>query len=372
MKKVSKLDKAKAALVLDHPFVASVLLRREMKPRKDIPYLGIDKRATIYYNPETIEGLTVQQLVWGLAHETFHYIGSHFTRQGHRNAKKWNYAGDAWINDTLTNAKIGDPIEGTVNMPGSKDKYVEQIYDELPEDDGGEGEGGQGGMGDDILDEGKPLSESEAREMEARVKIEVAEAAQAAKMRGKLSGALSEFVADFLESKTPWHEILERYMVGMTSQDLSWNRPNKRYLSGGFYLPATAKQPSMGEVVLQIDVSGSINEIELAAYNGHVARIVDQCQPEKVHVLYTDTQVVRHQTFEQGEEVKLEFMRGGGTDMPAGFDYVAEQGIEPEVFVCLTDGYTGWGEAPGFPVVWCISSDVNAPYGDNIHFELEH
>jgi hypothetical protein len=41
------------------------------------------------------------------------------------------------------------------------------------------------------------------------------------------------------------------------------------------------------------------------------------------------------------------------------------------VFVCLTDGYTDFGQDPGYPVVWCISSDVDAPWGDNIHFELE-
>jgi predicted metal-dependent peptidase len=95
------------------------------------------------------------------------------------------------------------------------------------------------------------------------------------------------------------------------------------------------------------------------------------CQPEHVHVIYTDTQVSKHEEFEQGEEVTLKFMRGGGTHMPAGFNWCAEQGIDPDVFVCLTDGYTGWGEDPGFPVVWCISSNVSAPYGENVHFEME-
>jgi predicted metal-dependent peptidase len=75
--------------------------------------------------------------------------------------------------------------------------------------------------------------------------------------------------------------------------------------------------------------------------------------------------------FEAGEDVKLEFYSGGGTHMPAGFDWVAEQGIEPSVFVCLTDGYTDFGEPPSFPVVWCISSNVEASHGESIHFELE-
>jgi predicted metal-dependent peptidase len=59
--------------------------------------------------------------------------------------------------------------------------------------------------------------------------------------------------------------------------------------------------------------------------------------------------------------------------MEAGFEFLAKEGIEPEVFVCLTDGYTNFNvdKAPNYPVLWCISSDINAPYGENIHFSLE-
>jgi predicted metal-dependent peptidase len=379
MKTVSKLDKAKAAVVLDHPFFASILLRRPMVARTDIPILAIDKRGTIYYNPTSIESFTVPQLVWGLCHECLHYMGQHANRIGHRVHKKWNYATDAWINDTLTTAGVGQPIEGTVNMPGSKDKTCEAIYDELPDqpqDDGsGEGEGGgdsQGGMGDDVLDEGAPVSESEAKQMEAQAKIEVAEAAQAAKMRGKLPAALAEFVADFLDSKTPWFDILERHMTALAATHMSWQRPNRRYIPSDLYLPSMAKAPTMGELCCVVDVSGSINQMELAYYNGHLARIVEQCNPEKVHVLYVDTQVQKHVEFEQGEPVGLEFYSGGGTHMPAAFDFMAEHGIDPAVTVFLTDGYTGFDTDPGMPVVWCISSNVVAPYGETVHFELEH
>jgi len=82
---------------------------------------------------------------------------------------------------------------------------------------------------------------------------------------------------------------------------------------------------------------------------------------------------MRYEEFEQDQEVKLEFFSGGGTDMEEGFKFIDEQGINPNVFVCLTDGYTGFNEdnAPDYPVVWCISSDVQAPYGETVHFEME-
>lgn len=244
----------------------------------------------------------------------------------------------------------------------------------MPDNGSGDDDGDEDGLGDDIHytdgvgDSGKPMTPDEVREIEGTIKVEIAEAAQAAKMQGKLSGRLADMVADILDVKTPWFEILEKHMVSRVNQGQTWRRKNRRF---EVYLPSVDKLPQMGELVIQVDVSGSISKTELAAYNGHLSRIIEQCRPSKVHVLYTDTQVQKHVEFDCGEEVHLEFYSGGGTDMPAGFDYCAEQGIEPDVFVCLTDGYTGFGEDPGYPVVWCISSDVEAPWGENIHFELE-
>lgn len=375
MRTASKLDKAKAQIVLDHPFFASILLRRPLIKDDSLPTLAVDARGRIYYNEKFVESLTVPQIVWGLCHEVGHVIGQHAVRRGTRNHRKWNYAGDAWINDTLTDSRVGDPIPNTVNMPGSKDDTVENIYDKLPDGEDGNGPGGdQGGLGQDVIygdgqNGGKQLTPDEIREIEGQIKVEIAEAAQAAKMRGKLSGKLAELVADLLEVKTPWYEILEKHCVARVQQGLSWRRPNKRFAD--VYLPSTDKLPQMGELVVQIDVSGSISKTELAYYNGHLSRIIEQCRPSKVHTLYVDTQVVKHEEFECGEDVKLEFYSGGGTDMPVGFDYLAEQGITPDVFVCLTDGYTPFGDDPGYPVVWCISSEVESPWGENVHFEME-
>lgn len=372
MTKVTKLDKAKAQIILDYPFWASILLRRPLTVDNNIPTLAVDARGRIYYNEQFVESLTVPQLVWGLCHEVGHVMGQHATRRGSRHPRKWNYAGDAWINDTLTSEGIGQPIPNTVNMPGSKTDTVENIYDRLPEDQGGPG--GDGSLDGDIIygdgqSGGSPLTADEIREIEGQIKVEIAEAAQAAKMRGKLSAHLQSIVTDLLDVKTPWYDILEKHCVSRVSQGLSWRRANRRF--SDVYLPSTDKLPQMGQLVVQIDVSGSISRQELSYYNGHLSRIVSQCRPEKVHVLYTDTKVVKHVEFECGEEVALEFYAGGGTDMPAGFDYLCDAGIEPDVFVCLTDGYTDFGQDPGYPVVWCISSDVEAPYGENVHFEME-
>ena len=365
---VTTLDRAKVSIVTQHPFFASILMKRKLVEDSTISTAAVDQRGQIYYNPKFVEKLSVDQLVFLLCHEVGHVIGQHASRRGARHAKKWNIAGDAWINDMLKDAGIGQFIEGGVNMPGSKDETVDEIYNKLP-DQPNDGRG-PGGIGDDLIERGSPLTPEEADRIDAETRVEIAQAAQAAKAQGKMPGALAKIVADLIDPGTPWHDILERYMTSFSRGEYSWARPNRRFQQ---YLPSTGKTPEMGEVVIQVDVSGSISKLELDHYNGHMKRIVEMCNPERVHVLYVDTGVAKHDVFEQGEEVELSFYCGGGTDMEEGFNYLAKEGIEPEVFVCLTDGYTSFNpdNAPGYPVIWCISSDIEAPYGENIHFSLE-
>jgi predicted metal-dependent peptidase len=392
MAKVTVIERAKTALVLDHPFFATLLLRRPLIESKSVPTCGVDARGQVYYNPEWVEQFKVEQLVFILAHEVMHMVYQHVPRVGDRDKQIWNIAGDAVINDLLKESKVGEwpgqgvdypPMDVGGVMTRAMDRTADAVYNELMQkvsQNGGRGKGkGQGSqgcghdtgnIGDDLI-EGEQLSPDEAQAVEAEIRMAVAQAAQAAKVAGNMPGALAKIIAELLEVKTPWYEILEKYMTDLVKGDYSWARPNKRYTSAGFYLPSHGTVPKMGEVVVQIDVSGSISRQELNYYNGHLKRIISQCNPEKVHVLYTDTQVQRHDIFECGQEVDLEFYSGGGTDMPAGFAYCEQENIDPEVFVCLTDGYTGWGSKPAFDVVWCISSKQEAPYGTNIHFELE-
>ena len=310
-----------------------------------------------------------------LAHEVGHVIGQHASRRGARDPKKWNVAGDAWINDMLKAAGVGEFIEGGVDMPGSKDKTTDSIYNELPDDQGvgkgGKGQGGPGGIGDDLLERGDPLTKEDLERIDAETRVEIAQAAQAAKAAGKMPAELAKIVADLIDVKTPWYEILSRYVSTFVKSEYSWARPNRRYIGAGVYLPSIGSTPSMGEMVVQVDVSGSISQKELAHYNGHLQAIVQAARPERVHVLYVDTRVQRHDTFEQDEEFALEFFSGGGTHMPSGFSYLEEQGIDPAVTVVLTDMYTDFGTQPDFPVIWCASTDIVAPYGDTIRFELQ-
>jgi predicted metal-dependent peptidase len=61
---------------------------------------------------------------------------------------------------------------------------------------------------------------------------------------------------------------------------------------------------------------------------------------------------------------------GGGTHMPAIFDKLAEEGITPDALVILTDGYTDYGEPPGYPVIWVCTSEQVADHGETIPIKV--
>lgn len=382
MRTITKLDRARTKLVLDHPFFASILMRHPLQEDHSIPTFAVTQRGRILYNPTAIEHLSVGQIVWGLAHECGHIMGLHFPRMGKRDRKRWNWAGDAWINDMLAEAKIGEPIPNTVHFPGGYRETVENLYELAPEDwgDGGGGGGGGGNnngglvQGPDFIDDPEgPPSESEIREIETRTKIEIAQATQAAKVRGKLPAAIEKIVSEILYVKTPWYEYLEQWCTARTNTEWTWSRPNRRYIGQGIILPSQLSQCQMGELVVQVDISGSISRKEVAYWNGHLSRIVELVRPEKVHLLYVDTRVARHDEFEVGEEPRVEFFTGGGTDMRAGFYFISKQGIEPDAHIVLTDGYTPFPSRVDWPTFWCISSEgINAPAeaGMSVHFEM--
>jgi hypothetical protein len=425
-KAATMIEAAKVQIILRHPFFAVILLKRKLSVTRQVPTLAVSNKGVIYANPDFVVTLTIPQLVWGLCHEVMHVALSHAVRLNGRKPIKWNIAGDAVINDILDNCGIGERIPDTINMPGSRDKSADEIYagladppkppppPEPPEvedegddpTDGDEGDdegdteqdgdgpskpsdkppkgkkgkgGGQpephddrlddDGLGHDIFEE-EPMSEAQAKAAEAEAKVEIAQAAQAAKSRGALSAPLAKFVADVLDSRIPWYEKLERFMTGFVAAETSWRRPNKRFISQGIYLPSRGRIPQMGVAVVVADVSGSIDQLQINAFNGHLSRIHELCLPTTLHVLYVDTEVIKHEEFGPDDEVKIQYVSGGGTHMPAAFDYLTKNGIDPEVIVFLTDGYTDFGKEPDVPVVWCISTEVVAPYGETIQFRV--
>ena len=368
-----KVGKAKSLLFLDHPFFGAAVTRRPLIYTNKIPTACMAATGQMSLNPDFVATLTVQEIMFLLAHEAMHYMLSHSLRQGTRDNRAWNVACDKVINDSLVDAKVGSPIDGGVYQTDARKCAAEELYDD--NDAEGSGNGPIGGIGSDVGgpvgDDGQPLDDSQKHEIEAQAKIETIQSAKAAKAVGKLPSSIERMVDELVNVTTPWHQILERFMTAKIKDGYSWSRPNRRFVGAGTYLPGTDYKPQTGTVVIGVDTSGSIGQPELNKFAGHVNRILDLCNPEKVVVIYCDTAVQHVDTYADNDMVvTLKPHGGGGTSFKPVFNYVDDNGIDPEIIVYLTDGY---GDQNSFDTthdtVWLTTGTTNFDWGDVVKYE---
>src|SRR5215469_8738088 len=100
-----RIQKARTALVLDHPFFGSLLFRLKGQESRSVKTMATDG-ITLYYNPEFIHTLTAATLVGALAHEVLHPALHHHVRRSGRDPKRWNVACDYAVNPLLVDAGL--------------------------------------------------------------------------------------------------------------------------------------------------------------------------------------------------------------------------------------------------------------------------
>jgi predicted metal-dependent peptidase len=368
---LADVSKAKSLLILDRPFYGMAVSKRPIIYTDTVDTAAMSAKGQMYMNPAWCSKLTVRNLMFLLAHEALHYMLCHSTRMGNRKHTAWNIACDKVINDLLVHDKVGVAIPDGVYMDGARDLSAEQLYNE--DDDDGDGPGGIGNdVGPPTGDDGRPLDDTEIREVETQAKLETIQAAKAAKAVGKCPGSIERIVDELVNVTTPWFDILERFMVGKVKDDITWNRLNKRFISQGIHLPGRATKRTMGVAVLVIDSSCSVSQEEFKAYNGHINRILEMCNPELVHVIYCDTKVTGHDEYTADDlPINIRTVAGGGTRFKPAFDYIDDQDLEPEVVVYLTDGEcddTNHFTTP-YETVWLTTGSTDLAWGTIIKFE---
>ena len=162
-----------------------------------------------------------------------------------------------------------------------------------------------GGEVRDCMDEDAPTQEAEWQ-------VAVIQAAQAAKSQGKLPAGIERLVEEIRRPKIDWRAALRRFVQMCAKADFTWRQPNRRYVASGLYLPALRSE-QMPPVVIGIDTSGSIGQAEMDMFAAEVSAVMDECAPEKIHVIYSDAAVQKVEEYEIGDAIKLSPKGGGGT-----------------------------------------------------------
>ncbi|ABA88845.1 protein of unknown function DUF2201, VWFA superfamily [Syntrophotalea carbinolica DSM 2380] len=365
MEKSSKLAKAIARTVLDHPFFATLLLRMRIYEDANTKTACTNGRE-IRYNPQFVDSLHVDQVVFVLAHLVMHVAHFHPLRRGGRNLGKFNKAGDYAINGILKDAGLS-MLPGALYKKEFANLAAEQIYERLPgsareEEHAGTGRedeegyrddpGGCGGFEDAGNEYGKPLSRAEREREEAEITIAIQQAAQAAKAQGKLPASLERLVNESVHAILDWREMLRSFIDRTGRNDYSWKQPNRRHIAKGIYLPSFCSN-GLKPLVVAVDTSGSIGQSELNQFQAELNDIL-QSYPSTVSVVYCDSDITGTQIFTPDQyPVELNATGFGGTDLCPPFEWVSKNVPDAGCIIYLTDLRGNSPDIdPGIPTLW--------------------
>lgn len=419
----NKYTEAKAALLLNVPFFAALMLDMMTTKIGKFPEVFGSHTPTmatngkvIWIDEDFINQLTVAEAVFVLCHEIGHAMWRHMGRaklyldmgfDGRKfNSFIWNAAGDYVINDMLVKSKIGKmPKMGLLDSKYTFEMVVDDVYRKLLkenecDDCGGTGQAG-GGSGEDADGDstggdcpscsGTGCSDGKLQTIdvhineiadevpsEAQWKRAVASAKDAAKAMGNMPAHLERFVDSLLEAKVPWEDKLRVSMSRKIGRDTTnWSRPHRRrYQMQGVIMP-TYNGFGAGHIVFAIDTSGSMSEDELKQALGECDKILADCNPTRVTLIGCDAHVETVIELYDGDRLAGNIPRiggGGGTSFIPPFTWVEENGFKPDCLVYFTDtGGQFPSEKPPFPTIWCCSENWSKPpFGEVIMMEDLH
>ena len=131
---------------------------------------------------------------------------------------------------------------------------------------------------------------------EAEMRVAVQQAAEAAKAQGKLPGSLSTLVDGIVSPQIDWKMKLARFLRSNNKSDYSWQKPNRRFIADGLYLPSLYS-PCVEEIGVITDTSGSRTDTELNQDLGEISSILLDANVENIHFMQADTDVTDEETF---------------------------------------------------------------------------
>lgn len=392
-------------LLIDKPFFGFIVSKMDFIEDKNsyvgpIPTAATDGR-NIFYNSDFFNGMTQKERIFVIAHEIMHCVLDSMGRKGGRDMQYWNMATDYAINDMLKLDNVGEMPKVGLWEQKYRNMSAEVIYEDLvknkstkkdtldvhldpdkmgkPDKDGkGQGKDGKDGdmEGAEGTGKGKAPTKKEMEQIRKDFEKLKIEAYQRAKMAGNNLGSIEQMVGELLTPKINWKDLLHTSIQSIFKSDMTWMRPNRRNPMRNMILPSMDFEKTV-DVCVSIDTSGSISDEQRITFLSEISGILNYYTAFKLKIWCFDTACHNLQVYDQYNISTLKDYQpagGGGTDIGCNFKFMEKEGIRPEQFICLTDGYNGssnWGPEEYCPTVWIIHSNPNpqVPFGRHAIYE---
>jgi predicted metal-dependent peptidase len=374
-------------MLIDHPFFGMLAMHMDFIPNENIETARTNGQ-WVEYCPKFFEGLTPDERIGVVAHEVMHPALQHLFRCEGRDPRTWNEAADYALNPLLVSAGMKLP-KGVLLDAKYDNMFAEQIYSLLKlqkQKDQKQGKGqGEGKAGKPGNDAGQPASgagkggqimpgcptgdfvdapaDGNGDKMQLGPedwKIILAQAESVSRKAGNMPGCFSEQIKASREGVVDWRGLLSSFVTNTVPSELSWSRPNRRFISQGIYIPGVKKE-NVGEIVCWVDSSGSCSTEMQKDFAAELTHILHTTKPEKLWVVYVDTKVQKVCEYGPDDtEIEIDVPGRGGTHFQPAFDWVKEKGISPLCGLYLTDLANGdQPTAPDFPIMWITPEHIS-------------
>ncbi|HJD97943.1 VWA-like domain-containing protein [Mailhella massiliensis] len=415
------LEKARSALVLEHPFFGSIALRMRLYCDGTCADLWADGR-TLACNPVYAASVSEKTLISSLAHEVLHIALGHHVRRRERDERLWNRACDYVVNAVLLDAGFSLP-EGAAFRPEYADRSADEIYSWLArlQDGpshrmkgiseegeevslaaegsaglGGEkgrendkasaspraGEKGRGALGEKGAAAGKKpkgrerdtekpfsgevrdhpllgdgMGDAAREKAEQEADMALVQASREALRMGDMPASLARLVKERVRPLLSWREILSRFMEQCSDNDYTWTQPDRRHVHTGLYLPSR-REARLASVALAVDASGSVDAHLLSRFCAELSGMLSDFDTT-LFVLYHDVKVGGYAVYTRQDMPFTPVpVGGGGTDYRPVPEEVEAMGLSPACLLWFTDlECDRFPEEPPYPVLWVCPAE---------------
>lgn len=342
MKKLSPRDLMSSGMMRimkESPFYTTILIKHEIVETNQFNAAMGTNGKTLFYNPDIISELSSDDIREIMKHEAMHVANRHHIRlaeleKTHKAKcdelgidihKLGNFAADLAINWLLNEEceKIWSKegfFENTLlpgrapyhEYPGNQTmefyfrKILKKIDDMPPEEreklrqQGNQGAGipmeGSGGSGGGQEGEAQAFTgidgdtgmgdimpaQGDLSKVEQEFRETIARASMAAKAAGEKTGTAQKFITDYeAPAEVNWKTELQSFFTQIVRGRPHYRKPNRRHQSTDLIFP-TNKTREVSNIVLMVDMSGSMSNEAVAAAYTHISEIIQVSQSTKL------------------------------------------------------------------------------------------
>ncbi len=375
-----KIARAKISLQGRQPFFAYLLSHMKIKfgDSEKIKALGVSPSGNIFFNRKYLSKLDVSQVTTLLCHVCLHIALNHLSRLGSRERKIWNIATDIVVNNILVSNDFVFPDGYKVpsddsfeyngkKITGISNRTAEEVYEILMEDE--RKNNSQNEQNSDYHRDTHSFENEEKKTApNSNWKEKLIEAWTHSSMLGNKPKGMKRIIGATLHSKISWKTLVNEYVQKELVSDWSWERPSKKSLAVGVYLPY-AKKESL-DIVVTIDTSGSIDKEMLTEFVSEVIALSQSYDNLKITVLIGDSAIHEVINIDDKSADKLkhaDFKGGGGTSHIPFYDWINKNKSDCKLVINLTDGRTHFPKNPHYPTLWLLTKgDIDVPFGRKI------